>query len=89
MDGAVAPRLASHARLRFDERRQAWVVLAPEKVIFPDEAAVDVLRRCDGTATVAAIAQDLAAVYDGDPQEIAADVSQLLDELAEQGVVVP
>jgi pyrroloquinoline-quinone synthase len=31
------PVLARHAKLRFDEARQIWVVLVPERVLAPDE----------------------------------------------------
>ena len=34
------PRLPRHVKFRFDQAREAWVVLAPEKVFMPDEIAV-------------------------------------------------
>jgi pyrroloquinoline quinone biosynthesis protein D len=30
------PKLPRHARLKFDETRQVWVILAPERVLAPD-----------------------------------------------------
>ena len=36
------PVLPRHARLKFDETRQVWVILAPERVLAPDEIAVEV-----------------------------------------------
>ena len=37
---ASRPVLPRHARLKFDETRQVWVILAPERVLAPDEIAV-------------------------------------------------
>ena len=34
------PVLARHAKLKFDETRQVWVILVPERVLAPDEIAV-------------------------------------------------
>jgi hypothetical protein len=34
------PKLPRHAKLKFDETRQVWVILAPERVLAPDEIAV-------------------------------------------------
>ena len=42
------PVLPRHAKLKFDETRQVWVILAPERVLAPDEIAVEVLQLCDG-----------------------------------------
>ena len=42
--------LPPHAKFRFDEVRQAWIVLAPERLLLPDEQAVAVLQLVDGAA---------------------------------------
>ncbi len=81
------PRLAPGVRMRFDDRRAAWVLLAPETVVFPDETAVAVLRLCDGAAGVDDIVARLAAEYDAPPAEIAGDVADLLADLAARGLV--
>ena len=47
---ASRPVLPRHAKLKFDETRQVWVILAPERVLAPDEIAVEVLQLCDGVA---------------------------------------
>ena len=41
---ASRPVLPRHAKLKFDETRQVWVILAPERVLAPDEIAVEVLQ---------------------------------------------
>jgi len=74
------PVLPKHVRLRFDPVRQAWAVLAPERVLWPNEIGLDILRRCDGRTSVRAIIAALAIEYDGEEEEIAGDVLAFLQE---------
>ena len=57
------PVLPRHAKLKFDETRQVWVILAPERVLAPDEIAVEVLQLCDGVRSVAQMIDQLTAKY--------------------------
>jgi pyrroloquinoline quinone biosynthesis protein D len=52
---ASRPMLPRHAKLKFDETRKVWVILAPERVLAPDEIAVEVLQLCDGVRNVVVI----------------------------------
>ena len=81
------PALPRGVRLRFDKVRNVWTLLAPERVLMPDEIAVEILRRCDGKATVAAIVDDLARTFAAPREEIAADVEELLLDLADKGLI--
>ena len=85
-DGSL-PRLPRHVKLRFDQRRDRWIVLAPERVLMPDEIAVEILKRCDGETRVSAIVADLAAAYEAPAEEIGADVAEMLQDLADKGFV--
>jgi pyrroloquinoline quinone biosynthesis protein D len=85
-DGAV-PALARGVRLRFDKARDAWVLLAPEKVLMPDQIAIEILKRCDGKARVAAIVADLAVTFSADRDQVAADVRAFLQDLADKGLL--
>ncbi len=76
------PRLAPGVRLHFDSTRGAWVLLGPERVIEAEGPAHEILKRCDGTRTVGEIVDELAALYTADRKEIAADVNDMLTELA-------
>ena len=76
------PRLAPGVRLHFDSTRSAWVLLGPERVIEAEGPAHEILQRCDGTRTVGEIVDELAALYTADRAEIAADVNDMLVELA-------
>jgi pyrroloquinoline quinone biosynthesis protein D len=75
------PRLRRGVRLVFDAARGARVLLYPEGVLVPNQTAADVLERCDGSSSVAAIAASLAGAYDGVRID---DVLALLDRLAER-----
>lgn len=87
IDAASVPRLPRGVRLRFDEERRRWTLLAPERVFVPDEIAAEILRLCDGVATVAAIADALAAKFGAPREEVARDVTEMLQSLADKGVV--
>jgi pyrroloquinoline quinone biosynthesis protein D len=82
---ASRPVLPRHAKLKFDETRQVWVILAPERVLAPDEIAVEVLQLCDGLRSVAVIIDDLATKYTAERTAIATDVIAMLQELADKG----
>jgi coenzyme PQQ biosynthesis protein PqqD len=82
------PRLAPGVRLHFDAKREAWVLLGPERVIEMEGPASEILRRCDGTRTVAQIVDELAALYTADRAEIEDDVRDMLTELATKRMVV-
>jgi pyrroloquinoline quinone biosynthesis protein D len=79
------PVLPRHAKLKFDETRQVWVILAPERVLAPDEIAVEVLQLCDGIRSVGDMVDLLAAKYVADRGAIATDVIAMLQDLADKG----
>jgi pyrroloquinoline quinone biosynthesis protein D len=82
---ASRPVLPRHAKLKFDQTRQRWVILAPERVLAPDEIAVEVLQLCDGARNVGAIIDQLAAKYAAERAAIATDVIAMLQDLADKG----
>ena len=79
------PVLPRHARLKFDETRKVWVILAPERVLAPDEIAVEVLQLCDGQRSVADVVDALAAKYAAPREAISTDVISMLQDLANKG----
>src|ERR1700754_4579343 len=82
---ATKPVLPRHARLKFDETRQRWVILAPERVLAPDEIAVEILQLCDGARSVAQMTDHPPAKYTADRAAIGADVIAMLQDLADKG----
>ena len=87
LDGTTRPVLPRYVRLHHDAGRGRWVLLAPERIIEPNEIALDVLKLCDGARGLGAIAEELAAAYDAAPAEILADITELLQDLADRGYI--
>src|SRR5580704_15031559 len=85
---ASRPVLPRHAKLKFDETRKVWVILAPERVLAPDEIAVEVLQLCDGVRSVAQMVDQLAEKYAAPREAIATDVVTMLQDLADKGFLV-
>ena len=78
------PRLPRGVRLTHSEAHGGFVLLAPERIFKADAVAVEILKRCTGEATFAAIIDDLAAAYQAPRERIQADVTTLLVGLAEK-----
>ena len=86
VSSASVLRLAPHIVFRFDDMRQRWIILAPERLMLPDEQAVEILQLVDGRTGVGAIVDSLAARYTQAPRElIAKDVTAMLQGLADKG----
>jgi pyrroloquinoline quinone biosynthesis protein D len=80
------PRLATGARLRYDEVREEHVLLVPEGVVRLNPTAAEVLELCDGERSLDEIAGTLAARYDG--ADVRDDIRRLVDAMVEKGLVV-
>ena len=87
VDSGVVLRFAPHVRFRFDETRQAWVVLAPERLLLPDEQAVEILQLIDGERAVDSIIDELVRRYEAPREVIAADVVKMLQDLVDKQVL--
>ena len=77
--------LPRHAKLKYDETRQVWVILAPERVLAPDDIAVEILQLCDGIRSVSDMTDLLAEKYAAERETISADVVAMLQDLADKG----
>ena len=87
VDGGTVPRFPPHVKFRFDQRRQAWIVLAPERLLLPDEQAVEILKLVDGVRTIDEIIDELAGQFDAPRAEIAGDAMALLQDLIDKKVL--
>ena len=87
VEGKAVLRFAPHAKFRFDEVRQAWIVLAPERLLLPDEQAVEILQMVDGERTVDNIIDDLVRRYEAARDVIAGDVVKMLQDLIDKKVL--
>jgi pyrroloquinoline quinone biosynthesis protein D len=89
IESATTLRFPQHVKFRHDETRGRWVVLAPERLLLPDEPAVAILKLIDGERSVAAIIDDLVRRFEAPREVIAADVMGLLQDLVDKGVLAP
>jgi pyrroloquinoline quinone biosynthesis protein D len=80
------PRLATGARLRYDEVREEHLLLVPEGAVRLNPTAAEVLELCDGQRSVDEIVGVLNERYEG--ADLDGDVRELLDGMAERGLVV-
>jgi pyrroloquinoline quinone biosynthesis protein D len=80
------PRLATGARLRYDEVREEHLLLIPEGAVRLNPTAAQVLELCDGERSLDDIVGALSARYEG--ADVRDDVVELVDALAQKGLVV-
>jgi pyrroloquinoline quinone biosynthesis protein D len=80
------PRLVTGARLRYDEVREEHLLLIPEGAVRLNPTAAEVLELCDGERSLDDIVGALSARYDG--ADVRDDVLELVDAMAQRGLVV-
>ena len=88
LDPASIPLLPRHVKLRFDKVRDRWVILAPERVLVPDDISVQVLQLCDGIRNIEGVVAVLAEKFAADPGLILNDCLALLQDLADKGYLL-
>ncbi len=88
IDGAFVPKLARKARLRDDRHSGKTMIVYPERGLELNEAAAAIARKCDGTRSIAAIAQELAVEHEGAAaREIESDVVAFVKDLFAKGLL--
>jgi pyrroloquinoline quinone biosynthesis protein D len=83
----AVPVFGAGVKFRFDTVRDAWIVLAPERLFLPDEQAIEILKLVDGARTLGTIIDALAIRFDAPRDLIAGDVATMLGDLGDKGVV--
>ncbi len=78
---------ARGVRSRYDETREQWMILGPERVVVPQGPGADIARLVDGERTVDAIVSQLVEEYDADRETIEDETLQFLRQLADQGYI--
>lgn len=80
------PRLATGARLQYDEVRHEHLLLVPEGAVQLNPTAAEVLELCDGERSLDDIVAALTERYAG--ADVRDDVAGMIEALAQRGVVV-
>jgi pyrroloquinoline quinone biosynthesis protein D len=78
------PGFPRGVRLTQSDAHGGWVLMAPERVFKADAIATEILKRCDGKATVAEISADLARAFNAPLERVLTDVLSLLRGLEEK-----
>jgi len=78
------PHLLRGVKLKNDQVRKTWVLLAPERFLRLNAISVEILQRCDGQAALATIVDELAKNYSADRTVVERDVRVLLTGLLEK-----
>jgi len=84
---ASIPLLPRHVRLHYDQIRGAWALLSPEKVLWPDDISLSILRLCDGKRSIDDISGELAVEYEAEVTEIKADVIAFAQDWSDRMVL--
>ncbi|MBS2012363.1 MAG: pyrroloquinoline quinone biosynthesis peptide chaperone PqqD [Deltaproteobacteria bacterium] len=88
IDRAFAPKLSKKARLRFDRHSGKSMIVYPERGLELNEAAAAIAKKCDGSRSIAAIAEELAREHEGaSAAEIETDVLAFVEDLRKKGLL--
>ena len=85
------PAFPRGVKFRFNNAKQQWVVLAPERLLEPDEMAVTVLKLVDGQRTLGSVIDTLMEMITIDPPPrnvVATDVVAMLQDLADKAFLI-
>ena len=82
----LRPRINRLFRFQWEPAQQAHVLLYPEGMVKLNQSAGEILKRCDGTHSVAEIVADLEATFNA--SGLAADVEAFLTMAEAQNWIV-
>ena len=77
------PAIARLFRLQYEESQERWVLLYPEGMVQLNPSAGEILKRCDGAASIAGITADLEQAFS--QPDLKQDVMQFLEVAYERG----
>ena len=77
IEGSRRPELNPMFLFRWEDTQDAYVLLYPEGVVKLNSTAGEILRRCDGQRTVAAVIDELQHIFAEPPERVASGVRKL------------
>ena len=87
IDASSRPRLPRGVKLKHDDVRSRWTLLAPERIFEVDGIAAAVLQLCDGQRDLSAIVAELSQRYNAPKAAIEKDVVAMLGDLKAKRVL--
>jgi pyrroloquinoline quinone biosynthesis protein D len=88
IDPKSHPALARGVRLQNDAKTGEPMLLYPEGALYLSATAYEVVSRCDGQQTTAAIISSLAEEYDVEMDTLQTDVLECLADLNQRKLLV-
>lgn len=85
IDLQACPRVAKMFRLQWEDVQQSWVLLYPEGMVKLNSSAGEIMKRLDGTTTVAGLITALEHTFGA--TDLSADVLDFLRIAKQQGWV--
>ena len=85
IDLQACPRVAKMFRLQWEDVQQSWVLLYPEGMVKLNGSAGEIMKRLDGTTTVAGLITALEQAFGA--TDLSADVRDFLRIAKQQGWV--
>lgn len=82
---ATVPKVGRNFRIQWEPAQDAFVLLYPEGMVKLNQSAGEILKRCDGVASVADIVADLENTFD--TQGLEADVIGFIELATQQNWV--
>ena len=82
--GNSVVKLARGVRVRDDAVRGQKVLLAPERAMALDDIAVAIVNALDGKRSLARIAEDFSKEFNAPVEQISADITAFVQELADR-----
>ncbi|MBF5005164.1 pyrroloquinoline quinone biosynthesis peptide chaperone PqqD [Diaphorobacter caeni] len=77
------PLLSHTLRMQYEPAQSVWMLHLPDGAMQLNDSAAEIMRRCDGRHTVAAIVTELEELFE--TEGIAPQVQSLIDEGTRRG----
>ncbi len=89
IDESLSLKLGRGIRLKHDSARDAWTLMAPEKVIFLDDIAYQVIHEIvESDGALSGVIDRLSAAFAAPREEIAVDVIEMLQGFVDKQLLL-
>ena len=79
------PKFLPTFRLQWEEAQKCYVVLYPEGMVKLNQSAGEIMKRCDGKASLGDIVSDLATAFDCDRELMLRECSSFITHAMQRG----
>ena len=81
------PKFPKGVRLKHDTKRNQWVILAPERMFVLDDIGISVMQCIEEELTISNVVNRLTDRFNAPRKEILKDVLEMLQDMADKGVL--